>query len=71
MGFPGSSVVKNLLAVQETWVPFLGWEDPLEKDSKPTPVFLPGKSYEQRSLAGYSLWCHKTAGQDLVTKQQQ
>ena len=22
-------------------------------------VFLPGKSYGQRSLAGYSLWCQK------------
>ena len=32
--FPCSSAgksVKNLLARQETWVPFLGWEDPLEK----------------------------------------
>ena len=24
-------LVKNPLAVQETWVRFLGWEDPLEK----------------------------------------
>jgi len=24
--------VKNLPAVQETWVPSLGWEDPLEKE---------------------------------------
>ena len=24
-------MVKNLPAVQETWVPPLGWEDPLEK----------------------------------------
>ena len=24
--------VKNLLAMQETWVQFLGWEDPLEKE---------------------------------------
>ena len=24
-------MVKNLPAVQETWVGFLGWEDPLEK----------------------------------------
>ena len=24
-------MVKNLLAKQETWVPSLGWEDPLEK----------------------------------------
>ena len=25
----------------------------------PTPVFLPGESHEQRSLAGYSPWGHK------------
>ena len=24
-------VVKNLLAMQEMWVPSLGWEDPLEE----------------------------------------
>ena len=27
----GARIVKNLLAMQETQVPFLGWEDPLEK----------------------------------------
>ena len=26
---------------------------------QPTPVFLPGKSHGQRSLAGYSAWGHK------------
>ena len=31
MGFPGGSVVKNLSAVQESWVRSLGWEDPLEE----------------------------------------
>ena len=31
MGFPGSAVVKNLPAMQETWVHSLTWEDPLEK----------------------------------------
>ena len=25
-------MVKNLPAMQETWVPSLGWEDPLEKE---------------------------------------
>ena len=30
--FPGgSNSIKNLPAMQETWVQFLGWEDPLEK----------------------------------------
>ena len=32
LGFPCSSVGKNLPAVQETWVWSLGWEDPLEKE---------------------------------------
>ena len=32
MGFPGGSVVKNLLAKPETWVQSLGWEDSLEEE---------------------------------------
>ena len=31
MGFPDGSAVKNLPAMWETGVRFLGWEDPLEK----------------------------------------
>ena len=27
-----SRVAKSLTAMQETWVPSLGWEDPLEKE---------------------------------------
>ena len=27
-----AQTVKNLPAMQETWVRFLGWEDPLEKE---------------------------------------
>ena len=27
-----AQMVKRLLAMQETWVQFLGWEDPLEKE---------------------------------------
>ena len=30
VGSPGGSLVKNPPAMQETWVQFLGWEDPLE-----------------------------------------
>ena len=32
LGFPGSSVVKNPPAMQETQVQTLGWEDPLEEE---------------------------------------
>ena len=31
-GFPGSSVVKNPPAMQETWVESLSQEDPLEEE---------------------------------------
>ena len=36
------------------WVQSLGWEDPQRREWQPTPVFLPGESHGQRSLAGYS-----------------
>ena len=39
--------------MQETWVQFLCWEDPMEKEMVTTPVILPGESQEQRSLVGY------------------
>ena len=32
MGFLGDSVIKNPPAMQETWVKFLGQEDPLEEE---------------------------------------
>ena len=38
--------------------------------SKPTPVFLPGKSHGQGSLEGYTPCGHKRAGHDLATKRQ-
>ena len=45
-------MVKNLPAMQETWVLSLSWEDP--RAWQPTPVFLPGESHGQKNLAGYS-----------------
>ena len=61
--FSGASLpaqmIQNLPAMQETQVRSLGREDPLEEEIEPTPVFLPGKSHEQRSLVGYSPRCHK------------
>ena len=55
-------VVKSLPAMQETQemqVQFLGRDDLLKDKWQPTPVFLPEKSYGQRSLAGYSPKAHK------------
>ena len=63
-------MVKNLLANArdiETWVRSLDWEDPLEEVWQPTPVFLPGESYGQRSLAGYSLQGHKESDKTEAT----
>ena len=48
-----AQMVKNLPAMQETWVQSLGLEDPLEKEMA-TPVFLPGKSHRQNCLVSYS-----------------
>ena len=38
-----AQLVKNPSAMWETLVWFLGWEDPLEKEWLPTPVFWPGE----------------------------
>ena len=40
----------------ETWVPSLGWEDPLEKEMAIHSNTMPGKSHGQKSLVGYSPW---------------
>ena len=43
---------------------------PWKRKWQPSPVFLPGEFYGQRSLAGYSPWGHKRVRHDLATKQQ-
>ena len=60
-----------MLEAQETgfdpWVRTIPWR----RKWQPTPVFLPGKSHEQKSLAGYSPWNLRRVGHNLVTEQQQ
>ena len=46
--------LKHLPPMQETQVRSLGQEVPLEKGMQPIPVFMPGESHGQRSLADYS-----------------
>ena len=46
--------VKNLSAMQETWVRSMGQEDPLDKGAATILVFLPGEFHEQRRVVGYS-----------------
>ena len=67
ISFPGSAVVKNMPAnAGDTRdvgsIPglgrFLGGGH-----GNPTPVFLPGESHGQRSLAGYSPWGCKSQTQ--------
>ena len=56
-----SQLVKNLPVMEETGVQSLGWEDaPGGRKWQPSPVFLPGESHGQRSLAGYSPWSRKS-----------
>ena len=45
----------------------MDWEDALEKEMEPTPVFLPGEPHGQRSRVGYSPWAARV-GHDLATK---
>ena len=54
-----AQLVKNLPAVQETWVQSLGQKIPLRRKWQPTPVFLPGEFHGQRNLVGYSPWGRK------------
>ena len=55
-GFPGSSVVKKLPAMQETgfdpWVEKILWR----REWLPTPVFCPEEFHQERSLVGNSPW---------------
>ena len=54
-----AQMVKNLPAIRETRVRFLAGQIPWRRKWKPTPVFLPGESHGQRSLAGYRPRDHK------------
>ena len=67
--FSQSSLVaqtgKNLPAMWETWVWYLGLipglgRFPWRRAWQATPVFLPGESHGQRSLAGYRPWKSQT-----------
>ena len=60
-------------ARQETWVPSLGWEDPLEEGMATHSSILAWRiPHGPRSLAGYSPWGRKELGvtERLSTAQQ-
>ena len=49
-----AQMVKNLPAMQETWVRSLGLEDALEKEMATHSSILAWKPHGQRRMAGYS-----------------
>ena len=49
-----AQTIKNLPAMQDAWVQSLGQKAPRRREWHPTPVFLPGGFYGERSLADYS-----------------
>ena len=46
-------MVKNMPAMQDTWVQSWGWEEPLEKRMA-TPLQYPAETHRQRGLVGCS-----------------
>ena len=54
--------VKNPPAVQESWVRYLGREDPLEKEMATHSSILAWEIHGQKSLVGCSPWGHKELG---------
>ena len=51
-----AQTVKNLPAMQETWIWSLVRKIPWRREWQSTPVLLPGEFHGQRSLVGYSPW---------------
>ena len=47
----------------DPWVRKILWR----RAWQPTPVFLPGESLGQKSLAGYSPWCREESDTTEVT----
>ena len=59
-------MVKNLPAMQQTWVRSLGWEDLLEKGMATHSSILVWRIPWTKDLVGYSPWGHKES--DLTEK---
>ena len=57
--------------MQETWVHFLVWKDPLEKEMATHSSILAWEISRTEELASHSPWGCKRFGHNLATKQQQ
>ena len=70
-GFPDAVVTKNLPAnagdLRHGFNPWVG-KIPWRRAWQPTPVFLPGESYAQRSLMDYSPWGLKESDISMHTR---
>ena len=65
-----AQLVKNVPAMQETLVQFLGQEDPLEKSRLPTPVFLgfPVAQLVKNPPAMQETWVRSLGWEDPLEK---
>ena len=63
-----AQLVKNLSAMQETWVQFLGWEDPLEKEMANHSSILAWKTPWTEEPGRLQSMEVARVGHDLATK---
>ena len=63
-----AQLVKNPPAMRETWVPSLGWEDPLEKGMATHSHILTWRIPLDRGACGYTPWGHRESDTTEMTK---
>ena len=68
VAFLAPQLIKNLLAMRETWVQSLGSEDPLEEGMEPASVFLPGESLWTEEPGGLQFMGSQRVGHHWATK---
>ena len=61
-------MVKNLPTMPDTWVQYLGEEDPLDREKATNPVFLPGQLPRTEVTGRLQSVGLQRVGHDLVTK---
>ena len=70
VGFPCGSEVKNLPAMQETWIRFLNEEDALEEETATHSSILAWRSPWTEKPGRLQSMRSQRVGHDLVTKSQ-
>ena len=68
MAFPVAKAVKNLPAMQETWVRSLGWEDPLEEGMATHSSILPWRILWREGPVGLQSMGLQRVGHNRATK---